>query len=154
MTPFRVALLLLAICSVAAWQVAVIPESLMQMTVGAALVPAVIVGGLAVASLLYGISAWRGGQVNESLEEDHSALPGARERLLTLLAGGGLFMALVGPLGFVIPATVCGMCVAKAFDRPVSLRSLLICGATACAFWTLFARLLGVGLGPALPLGF
>jgi hypothetical protein len=154
MTPLRVALILIAICCVAAWQVTVIPESLMQMTVGATLVPAVIVGGLALVSVLYGISAWRGRQVDDSLEEGHTALPGANGRLLTLLAGGAVFMALVGPLGFVIPATLCGMCIAKAFDGPFGPKSLMICGAIALIFWTLFARILGVGLGPALPFGF
>jgi hypothetical protein len=154
MNPFRLALLLMAVCGVAAWQVMVIPESLMQMAVGATLVPGVIVAGLALVSALYGVSAWRGRQVDESLEEGRSALPGSNARLLTLLAGGGLFMALVIPLGFVIPATLCGMCIAKAFDGPFGMKSLLICGATAGIFWTLFAQLLGVGLGPALPWGF
>ena len=41
MTPFRVALLLATLCGVAAWQVSVIPESLMQMTVGPVLAPGV-----------------------------------------------------------------------------------------------------------------
>jgi len=109
MTPFRIALLLATLCAVAAWQVGVIPESLMQMTVGPTLVPAVVVGGLAVLTLVYGVSAWRGRQSDESLAEDQSALPGANTRLLSLLAGGVAFMALVGPLGFIIPGTLCGM---------------------------------------------
>ena len=154
MTPVRVALILIAICCVAAWQVTVIPESLMQMTVGATLVPGVIVGGLALVSVLYGISAWRGRQVDDSLEEGHTALPGANARLFTLLAGGALFMALVAPLGFLIPATLCGMCIARGFDAPFGGKSLLVCAAIATVFWTLFARILGVGLGPALPFGF
>ncbi len=40
MTPFRVGLILLAVSAVAAWQATVIPESLMQMTVGPTLPPA------------------------------------------------------------------------------------------------------------------
>jgi len=68
MTPLRVALLLAALCGVAAWQVSVIPQSLMQMTVGATLVPAVVTAGLAVLTVLYGISAWRGRQADESLQ--------------------------------------------------------------------------------------
>ena len=75
-------------------------------------------------------------------------------RLLGLLAGGALFMLLVAPLGFVLPATLCGMCIARAFGAPLGLKSLLICGAIAAVFWLVFARLLGVGLGPAFaPLG-
>ena len=153
MTPLRVALLLLAICGVAAWQVTVIPKSLMEMTVGPTLAPAVIVGTLALVALLYGLNALRGREVDLSHAPDQQPLPGANTRLLTLLAGGGVFIALVIPLGFVIPATLCGMCIARAFDAPFNVRSLLVCGAIAAVFWVVFARLLGVGLGPALPWG-
>ncbi len=151
MSPLRIAIVLAILCGVAAWQVSVIPESLMQMTVGPTLVPAVVVGGLAVLALLYGISAWRGRQADESLQEEHSPLPGANQRLLFLLGGGAAFMALVLPLGFSIPGTLCGMGVARAFDAPLSLKSTVICGLIATAFWVLFARVLGVGLGPGLP---
>ena len=153
MTPLRVALLLLLICGVAAWQVTVIPRSLMEMTVGPTLAPAVIVGALGLVALLYGLNALRGREVDTSHAPGQEPLPGANRRLLTLLAGGGSFMALVIPLGFVIPSTVCGMCIARAFDAPFNGRSLLICGAIAAVFWVVFARLLGVGLGPALPWG-
>jgi Tripartite tricarboxylate transporter TctB family len=152
-TPLRVALLLLALCGVAAWQVTVIPKSLMEMTVGPTLAPAVIVGALGLVALLYGLSALRGRELDLSQEPDQQPLPGANGRLLSLLAGGGIFMALVIPLGFVIPSTACGMCIARAFDAPFNARSLLICGAIAVVFWVVFARLLGVGLGPALPWG-
>ena len=151
MNPLRVAIVLAILCGVAAWQVSVIPESLMQMTVGPTLVPAVVVAGLAVLALLYVISAWRGRQADESLEEEHSPLPGANRRLLFLLGGGAAFMALVLPLGFIIPGTLCGMGVARAFDAPIGLKSTAICTLIATAFWVLFARVLGVGLGPGLP---
>ena len=151
MTPLRVALILAALCGVAAWQVGVIPESLMQMTVGPTLVPAAVVGGLAVLTLLYGLSAWRGQQADESLQEDQQPLPGANRRLAFLLGGGLAFMVLVVPLGFVVPGTLCGMGVARAFDAPLGLKSALLCGAIATLFWLLFAQVLGVGLGPALP---
>lgn len=151
MTPLRVALLLAALCGVAAWQVSVIPQSLMQMTVGATLVPAVVTAGLAVLTVLYGISAWRGRQADESLQEDQAPLPGANTRMVFLLAGGLAFMALVIPLGFIIPGTLCGMGVARAFDAPLNLKSLTICGLIATTFWVVFAQILGVGLGPGLP---
>lgn len=153
MKPLHVALLLLGVSAVAAWQVTVIPSSAMQMTVGATLVPAIVVGLLALVALLYGISAWRGRQVDESLEPDQTPLPGSRARLLYLLGGGAAFMALVAPLGFVIPAALCGMGVARAFDAPLGVKSALVCGGIAAVFWFVFARLLGVGLGPALPFG-
>lgn len=151
MTPLRVAFALALLCAAAAWQVSVIPESLMQMTVGPQLVPAVVVSGLGVLALLYGISAWRGHQADESLEPEQSALPGANQRLLFLLGGGLAFMALVVPMGFIIPGTLCGMGVARAFDAPINLKSLSICGLIATLFWLLFAQILGVGLGPGLP---
>jgi hypothetical protein len=154
MTPLRVALALLLVCAVAAWQVSVIPQSLMEMTVGASLVPAGVVVGLCLAGACYALSAWRGRQPDESLNPEQTALPGSLARLLSLLAGGALFMLLVVPLGFVLPAALCGMCIARAFDAPLGGKSLLICGAIAAVFWLVFARLLGVGLGPAFaPLG-
>ena len=151
MTPFRVALLLAVLCGVAAWQVTVIPESLMQMTVGPVLAPGVIVAALSLFAVLYGISAWRGRQTDESQAPDQSALPGANTRVLSLLGGGLAFIVLVMPLGFVIPATLCGMGVARSFDAPLGVKSALICAAIASTFWFVFAQLLGVGLGPALP---
>ncbi len=151
MTPLRLALLLLAVCGVAAWQLMVIPQSLMQMTVGPLLAPGAIVAGLTLAALLYGWSAWRGLQVDLSQDTGQEALPGSTTRLLILLGGGVAFIVLVIPLGFVLPAALCGMCIARAFDAPFNTKSALICGLIATVFWVVFARLLGVGLGPALP---
>jgi hypothetical protein len=151
MTPLRVAFLLVALCGVAAWQVTVIPVSLMQMTVGPVLAPAAIVAALSLVAVLYGISAWCGRQADLSQEAGQEPLPGANTRLLSLLAGGLVFMLLVIPLGFVLPAALCGMCIARAFDAPFNAKSALICGLIATVFWVVFARLLGVGLGPALP---
>ena len=151
MTPFRVALLLLTLCGVAAWQVSVIPESMMQMTVGPVLAPAVIVAALSAFAVSYGVSAWRGRQTDESQAPDQSPLPGANVRVLSLLGGGVAFITLVIPLGFVIPGTLCGMGVARSFDAPLGLKSALVCAAIASIFWFVFAQLLGVGLGPALP---
>ena len=154
MRPLHVALLLLIISAVAGWQVTVIPESAMQMAVGASLVPAVVAGLLGCVAVLYGVSALRGRQVDDSEQPDQTPLPGSGARLLFLLGGGALFMTLVPFLGFVVPAALCGMGVARAFDAPLGLRSALICGAIAATFWFVFARVLGVGLGPALPIGF
>ena len=153
MRPLYVGLLLLAVSAVAAWQVTVIPSSAMQMTVGATLVPALVVGLLALVAVLYSLSAARGRQVDESLQPEQTPLAGSTQRMLSLLGGGVAFMALVLPLGFVIPAALCGMGVARAFDEPLGIKSALICSAIAAAFWFVFARLLGVGLGPALPFG-
>lgn len=153
-TPWRLALLLAALAAAAAWQVTVIPESMIQMAVGPVLVPGVVVGMLALLALAYGWSAWRGRQIDDAQIEDHEPLPGGDRRLLFLLGGGVLFMALVQALGFIIPAALCGMGVARAFDAPVigrsAWRSALICLGIAAFFWFVLAYLLGVGLGPAL----
>jgi hypothetical protein len=153
-TPWVLAMLLAALAVAAAWQVTAIPESMIQMAVGPVLVPGVVVGMLAVLALAYGWSAWRGRQVDDSQIEDHEPLPGGDRRLLFLLGGGVLFMALVQPLGFIVPAALCGMGVARAFDAPVigrsAWRSALICLGIAAFFWFVLAYLLGVGLGPAL----
>ena len=52
MTPVRLALLLLAVFGVATWQLTVIPQSLMQMTVGPVVAPVAIVAALTVVTLL------------------------------------------------------------------------------------------------------
>lgn len=150
MTPLRVALLLILLCGVAVWQAFVIPESAIQMAVGPSLVPAVIVGLLGLTSVLYAISALRGRQVDESLAEGAQPLPGGLIRLAFLVAGGLVFMAGVSLAGFVVPAALCGMCIARAFDAPLGWKSALICGAIALVFWTLFSLVLGVSLGPAV----
>ena len=145
---------LLALGLVAAWQVTIIPESPIQMPVGPVLTPGVVAGLLLLLGVLYGISAWRGRQVDAVEGDDGQPLPGANQRMLVLLAGGAAFIALVVPLGFVIPATLCGMGVARAFDAPFGVRSALMCGTLALVFWTLFAQILGVGLGPAVTWAF
>jgi hypothetical protein len=139
-----VALLLLV--GVAAWQVGVIPESAIRMSVGPSLVPGVVVGMLGLAAATYAVSAWRGRQ-----PMDADAEPGSLARVISLLGGGIVFMAGVQWLGFILPAALCGMGVARAFDAPFGWRSAAVCGAVATVFWLVFARLLGVGLGPALP---
>lgn len=150
MTPLRVALLLSLLCAVAVWQALVIPQSAIQMAVGPSFMPAVIVGMLGLTSGLYAISAWRGRQVDESLAEGAQALPGSLARLAFLVAGGLVFMAGVSLAGFVVPAALCGMCIARAFDAPLGWKSAVICSLIALVFWTLFSLVLGVSLGPAL----
>ncbi|MEY2771191.1 MAG: hypothetical protein RIQ38_1610 [Pseudomonadota bacterium] len=153
MTPRHVALLMAALAAIAFWQWTLIPEPVMQQAVGPRLFTALVVAALALVAVLYGVSAWRGRQIDLSHEDGQSALPGAQGRLLSVLGGGLAFMLLVVPLGFVIPATLCGMGVARGFDAPLGWRSALINLLVAAAFWTLFAQILGVGLGPALPWG-
>jgi hypothetical protein len=150
MTPLRLSGLLAVLATVAAWQVTVIPESAIEMTVGATLVPALVVGLLAILVALYAVSSWRQRQPDESTVPGAEPLSGSTRRMLSLLGGGLAFMLTVGPLGFVTAGTLCGLGVARAFDAPIGLKALGICAALAGAFWGVFAQLLGVGLGPAL----
>ena len=137
---------LLLLVGVAGWQVGLIPESAIRMSVGPALVPGLVVGMLGLAAATYAVSAWRGRQ-----PMDDDAEPGSLARVISLLGGGVVFMVGVHWLGFILPAAFCGMGVARAFDAPLGWRSAVVCGVVATVFWLVFARLLGVGLGPALP---
>jgi hypothetical protein len=76
---------------------------------------------------------------------DLLAAESLQEIVERLLDAGG-----VVPLGFVIPATLCGMGVALAFDARPGLKSATICGTIALVFWVVFSVWLGVGLGPAV----
>jgi len=151
MTPIRVSLLLGLVCLVAGWQVIQIPESAIEMAVGPSLMPALIVAGLSL-SLLYGIGAYRGLQADDAADPDQAALSGSTTRFLFLMGAGIIFIGLVGVVGFVPSATLCGVCIARAFDAPINLKSFLICGAIVIFFWLLFSKILGIGLGPALTL--
>jgi NAD/NADP transhydrogenase beta subunit len=154
MTPAHVSLVLLVICIVAAWQVGVIPVSAIQMAVGPVLVPAGIVGLLSLAAVFYAHGAWRGRQPDESQAPGQTALAGSQWRMASLLSGGLVFVVLVSFAGFVLPATLCGMLIARAFDAPLNLKSVLICGSVSSSFWILFSKVLGIGIGPATPFGF
>jgi hypothetical protein len=154
MTPVRVGALLAFICAVAFWQLGDIGESAIQMAVGPSAAPRAVVTFLALMTVVYLISAWRGGQVDESHEPDQSALPGSTLRMASLFAAGLVFMAGVTWAGFVLPATLCGMLVARGFDAAFGLKSALICLGISAFLWALFAKALGVGLGPATPFGF
>lgn len=154
MNPVRVGLLFAVICAVAFWQLGAIAESAIQMAVGPSAVPKAVVALFALMTVLYLISAWRGHQVDESQAPDQTALPGSGRRISTLFAGGLVFIASVSWLGFVVPATACGMCVARSFEAPFGVKSAAICMGLSTVLWILFAKVLGVGLGPATPFGF
>ena len=86
--------------------------------------------------------------------EDEVPLEGGNTRLIYFLVAGMLFIFLVKPIGFLIPATICGVGVAKSFDAPTNLKTISICLAITLAFWGLFSALLGVDLGPLFKLPF
>ncbi|MFM7531972.1 MAG: tripartite tricarboxylate transporter TctB family protein [Rubrivivax sp.] len=150
LAPRVASVLLAAAWAVAAWQVLLIPESAIQMAVGAREVPAAVAAFLGVLIAVFAASAWRGQQPDLRAEGGEEPAPGSSARVLWLLAGGASFIALVPWLGFVIPAMLCGVGVARAFDAPLSWRTFGVCAIVAGVFWLAFAAGLGVGLGPAL----
>jgi putative tricarboxylic transport membrane protein len=112
-------------------------------------VPAAVVVFLGAVIAVYAVGAWRGRQPDLRGEGDQEPEHGALARTLWLLGGGAAFMALVQPLGFILPAALCGVGVARAFDAPLSWRTGVVCLLIAGVFWITFAAGLGVGLGPA-----
>jgi len=71
-------------------------------------------------------------------------------RLLTLLAGLLLHMALVGVIGFVAAGTLLMTLVARGFGSRRPLRDALVGIALTLPLWLVFTRLLGLSL-PLLP---
>lgn len=154
MTPLRLGFVFAVICAIAFWQLGDIGQSAIEMALGPAAVPKAVVALLALMTVIYIVSAWRGRQVDESHEPEQSALPGAGLRLVSMFGGGVLFIASVTWMGFVLPAAACGVCVARAFDAPFGIKSIAICTCISAVLWVVFAKVLGVGLGPATPFGF
>lgn len=152
MTPTHVSLLLALVCLVAGWQVIRIPKSAIEMAVGPSLMPALIVAGLSIVSLLYGVSAYRGLQADDASDLERVALPGSTSRFLFLLGAAIIFIGLVNLVGFIPSATLCGVSIARAFEARINLKSFLICGAIVIFFWFLFSKILGISLGPAFTL--
>jgi putative tricarboxylic transport membrane protein len=72
-------------------------------------------------------------------------------RLLTLLAGLLLHMALVGLLGFIAAGTLLMVLVARGFGSRRPMRDALVGLALTLPLWLVFTRLLGLAL-PLLPL--
>ena len=67
---------------------------------------------------------------------------------------GLAFIALAKVIGFLIPATLCGLGVSMAFDAKFNVKTLSMVFVIAGVFWTLFSMILGVDLGPIVQLPF
>ena len=149
-----VASFLLVFCGVAVWQVLSIPESTMYSEVGPVLAPSVLVALLSLLGVFYLLSAISSKAPDCVHQEEEQPLPGGSRRVLYLLGGGFAFIFLTKLIGFLIPATLCGLGVSMAFDAKFNIRTILMVLAIAGAFWTLFSAILGVDLGSLVNFSF
>lgn len=149
-----VASFLLVFCGVAVWQVLSIPESTMYSEVGPVLAPSVLVALLSLLGVFYLLSAISSKAPDCVHQEEEQPLPGGSRRVLYLLGGGFAFIFLTKLIGFLIPATLCGLGVSMAFDAKFNIKTILMVLAIAGAFWTLFSAILGVDLGPLVNFSF
>jgi hypothetical protein len=149
-----VASFLLVFCGVAIWQVFSIPESTMYSEVGPVLAPSILVALLSLLGVFYLLTTISSKAPDCIHHEDERPLPGGSRRVMYLLGGGLAFILLTKLIGFLIPATLCGLGVSMAFDAKFNIKTILMVLAIAGAFWTLFSALLGVDLGPLVNFSF
>lgn len=144
-----VGLFVLALGGLALWQAAVIPASPIYSQVGPKAVPYAVAALLALLGVGLTVSALRGGW-SYTLEEVQDAPP-ANWRALGLL-GAGLVanVALIGPLGFSLAASVQFVLTAAAFGSRHFLRDAALALALTLLTWFGFVELLGVNIGAGL----
>ena len=140
------ALFVVALGGVAAWQATVIPTSPIYAQVGPKAVPYLIAAGLLLLGVALTVVALRGGW-SDDIEELQDAPPANLRALGLLLAGLLANLALIGPFGFTVAATVQFALVAAAFGSRSHLRNLGIAFAVALGAYALFVKLLGVNIG-------
>ena len=146
--------LLLALCAIGIWQVTIIPESTMYSEVGPILAPSVVIGALTILGIIYLLTSLKGKLPDCIESEEDVPLEGGNQRIFYFLISGMLFILLIKPIGFILPATICGVGVARSFDAAFNAKTFLICASIALVFWGLFSALLGVDLGPMFKLPF
>jgi hypothetical protein len=149
-----VASFLLVFCGVAIWQVFSIPESTMYSEVGPVLAPSILVALLSLLGVFYLLSTISSKAPDCIHHEEERPLPGGSKRVMFILGGGLAFILLTKLIGFLIPATLCGLGVSIAFDAKFNIKTILMVLAIAGAFWTLFSAILGVDLGPLVNFSF
>jgi len=141
-----VGLFVLGLGALALWQAMVIPVSPIYAQVGPKAVPQVVAAGLLLlgAGLVY--TALRGGW-SWGLEEVQEAPPTNWRALTLVLAGLLANLALIGPFGFSLAATVQFVLVAAGFGSRRLLRDLALALALTLLVWFGFVEVLGVNIG-------
>jgi putative tricarboxylic transport membrane protein len=140
------AVFVLALGLLAAWQATVIPTSPIYAQVGPKAIPYVVAAGLVLLGLLLTVQAARGGW-SQDIEELQGAPPINLRALGLLLAGLLANLALIGPFGFTVAATVQFALVAAAFGSRNHALNLAIAFAVALGAYVLFVKALGVNIG-------
>jgi len=144
-----VGLFVLLLGGLALWQALTIPVSPIYAQVGPKAVPCAVAAGLLVLGGGLTLAALRGGW-SHGLEEVQEAPP-ANLRALGLLGAGLLAnLALIGPFGFSVAASVQFVLVATAFGSRRPLRDLVLALVLTLAVWFLFVEALGVNIGAGL----
>jgi len=147
-------ILLLGLCGIGIWQVLIIPESSMYSEIGPVLAPAAIITALTLLGIIYFLKSIQGLSPDCIENEDEIPLENGNKRIFYFFASGMVFILLIKPIGFIIPATICGTGIARSFDAPINPKTILICLLITLGFWGLFSAILGIDLGPMFDLPF
>lgn len=141
-----VGLFVLGIGVIALWQAAIIPLSPIYAQVGPRVVPYAVGAAMLALGLGLTLVALRGGWSRDLVEVTEAPPPNRRA---TLLMGAGLIanLALIGPFGFSVAATVQFVLVSAAFGSRRPLRDVGIGVALSLGAFFLFVEALGVNIG-------
>lgn len=141
-------LILLALSLVAGWQVTVIPSPPVYAEVGPHLVPGVSAVFLTLLALAYLLADRQGLSVDASDDPDERPHEGANKRLLWYGLGLLALIVLI-PIAGLGPACAFAFAgIAKAFDSRRTAADLAMGAVFTTLCWLLFAKGLGVQLGP------
>jgi putative tricarboxylic transport membrane protein len=142
-------LFVIALGLAALWQAGAIPASPLYAQVGPKAVPYMVAGALVLLGALLVLAAARGGWSHRIAEVAEAGPPNMRA---LGLVGAGLLanLALIGPLGFSLAASVQFVLVAAAFGSRSAARDLLIALPLCLLVWFLFVEALGVNIGAGL----
>lgn len=151
MRPTRlVGQLLLVFAVLSAWQVSVIPMPPVYAEVGPHPIPAAVSGLLLVLALGYLLADARTLAPDAAHDPEESALPDAGHRIGWFAAGLFAFCLLLPAAGLGPAGTLAFAAIARAFASRRPLSDLALGCAFTVVVWYVFARLLGVQLGPLL----
>jgi putative tricarboxylic transport membrane protein len=139
------ALGVVALAGVVAWQTAAVPSSPAYAQVGPKVFPAGVAVGLLVLGLALGWQALTGRRNGDDDAED--TVPVDWHALAWLGAGLVLNVALIGVIGFVLSSTILFVCVARAFGSRRPARDAAIAVLFSLVTYIGFDRVLGISIG-------